>query len=116
MVNSHSRMHEDANSMNYTEPNVRLDTWRLWGLVYLRLASYMSAIPSLGKKGTRPAMEQTNKRVKYGFGDFKLGDAWRYYSVSLARIRSAAQMFGQRHGMKFKVRQEGKSVLVERLA
>lgn len=54
--------------------------------------------------------------MKYGFGEFNLGDAWRYYSVSLARVRSAAQMFGQRHGMKFKVRQEGKSVLVERLA
>ncbi|MEK4033519.1 hypothetical protein WOC76_16485 [Methylocystis sp. IM3] len=60
-------------------------------------------------------MDQTNKRVKYGFDEFKLGDAWRYYSVSLNRIRSAAQMFGLRHGMKFKVRQRGKSVLVERL-
>ncbi len=61
-------------------------------------------------------MEQTNKRAKYGFAEFNLGDAWRYYRVSLSRIRSAAQMFGQRHGMKFKVRQQGKSVLVERLA
>ncbi len=61
-------------------------------------------------------MDQTNKRVKYGFDEFARGDAWRYYSVSLNRIRSAAQMFGQRHGMKFKVRQQGKSVLVERLA
>ncbi len=57
-----------------------------------------------------------NKRMKYGFDEFKLGDAWRYYSVSLSRIRSAAQMFGQRHGMRFKVRQQGRSVLVERLA
>lgn len=61
-------------------------------------------------------MEQMNRRVKYGFDEFRLGDAWRYYSVSFHRIRSAAQMFGQRHGMKFKVRQQGKSVLVERLA
>ncbi len=61
-------------------------------------------------------MERTNKRVKYGFEEFNLGDVWRYYSVSLARVRSAAQMFGLRHGMKFKVRQQGKSVLVERLA
>lgn len=61
-------------------------------------------------------MAQTDQRVKYGFDEFKLGDAWRYYSVSFNRIRSAAQMFGQRHGMRFKVRQQGKSVLVERLA
>ena len=37
------------------------------------------------------------KRLKYGFGEFKLGDAWRYYNVPLERIRNAAQMFGQRH-------------------
>ena len=35
------------------------------------------------------------KRLKYGFGEFKLGDAWRYYNVPLERIRNAAQMFGQ---------------------
>jgi hypothetical protein len=61
-------------------------------------------------------MEHPDKRNKYGFGEFNLGDAWRYFGVSLANIRSAAQMFGQRHGMRFKVRQHGKSVLVERLA
>jgi hypothetical protein len=32
--------------------------------------------------------------VKYGFSESNLGDVWRYYSVSLARVRSAAQMFG----------------------
>jgi hypothetical protein len=58
----------------------------------------------------------TDKRLKYGFGEFKLGDAWRYYNVPLERVRSAAQMFGQRHGMKFRVRQSAKAVLVERLA
>ena len=57
-----------------------------------------------------------NKRLKYGFGEFKLGDAWRYYNVPLERVRNAAQMFGQRHGMKFRVRQSAKAVLVERLA
>lgn len=58
----------------------------------------------------------TDKRLKYGFSEFKRGDIWRYYDVPLARIRSAAQMFGQRHGMKFRVRQSNKTVLVERLA
>jgi hypothetical protein len=58
----------------------------------------------------------TDKRLKYGFGEFKLGDAWRYYDVPLERIRNAAQMFGRRHGMKFQVRQSAKAVLVERLA
>jgi hypothetical protein len=58
----------------------------------------------------------TNKRVTYGFGEFSLGDAWRYYNVPLERVRSAAKMFGQRHGMKFRVRQSAKAVLVERLA
>ncbi|MFO1125830.1 MAG: hypothetical protein U1E25_11520 [Methylocystis sp.] len=57
----------------------------------------------------------TDKRLKYGFGEFNLGDAWRYYNVPLERVRSAAQMFGQRHGMKFRVRQSAKAVLVERL-
>ncbi len=61
-------------------------------------------------------METSNKRVKYGFDQFNRGDVWRYFGVALTNIRSAAQMFGQRHGMKFKVRQDGKSVLVERLA
>ena len=60
--------------------------------------------------------KSTDKRLKYGFGEFNRGDAWRYYNVPLARIRSAAQMFGQRHGMKFRVRQSAKAVLVERLA
>lgn len=58
----------------------------------------------------------SGKRLKYGFGEFKLGDAWRYYNIPLTRIRAAAQMFGQRHGMKFRVQQSAKSVLVERLA
>ena len=58
----------------------------------------------------------TDKRLKYGFGEFNLGDAWRYYNVPLERIRNAAQMFGQCHGMKFRVRQSAKAVLVERLA
>jgi hypothetical protein len=58
----------------------------------------------------------TDKRFKYGFNEFKRGDAWRYYNVPLARIRSAAQMFGQRHGMRFRVSQSAKAVLVERLA
>jgi hypothetical protein len=58
----------------------------------------------------------TDKRLKYGFGEFNLGDAWRYYNVPLERVRSAAHMFGQRHGMKFRVRQSAKAVLVERLA
>ena len=57
-----------------------------------------------------------DKRVKYGFGEFSLGDAWRYYDVPLECIRSAARMFGQRHGMKFRVRQRANAVLVERLA
>jgi hypothetical protein len=57
-----------------------------------------------------------DRRNKYGFNEFKLGEAWRYFGVSLENIRSAAQMFGQRHSMRFKVRQQGKSVLVERLA
>jgi hypothetical protein len=57
-----------------------------------------------------------DKRVTYGFGEFSLGDAWRYYNVPLERVRSAAKMFGQRHGMKFRVRQSAKAVLVERLA
>jgi hypothetical protein len=61
-------------------------------------------------------MDHTDKRNKYGFNELKLGDVWRYFGVSLANIRSAAQMFGQRHGMRFKVRQDGSSVLVERLA
>ncbi|RTL87274.1 MAG: hypothetical protein EKK29_07745 [Hyphomicrobiales bacterium] len=61
-------------------------------------------------------MEQSDKRNKYGFEEFNLGDVWRYFGVSLGNIRSAAQMFGQRHSMRFKVRQQGKSVLVERLA
>ncbi len=60
--------------------------------------------------------KKTEKRLKYGFGEFNLGDAWRYYNVPLAHIRRAAQMFGQRHGMKFIVRQSAKAVLVERLA
>lgn len=60
--------------------------------------------------------KSTDKRFKYGFGEFSRGDAWRYYNVPLARIRSAAQMFGQRHGMKFRVQQSAKAVLVERLA
>jgi hypothetical protein len=58
----------------------------------------------------------TDKRLKYGFGEFHRGDAWRYYDVPLARVRSAAQMFGLRHGMKFRVRQSAKTVLVERLS
>lgn len=68
-----------------------------------------------------PAMEQNDRRNndrrnKYGFNEFRLGEAWRYSGVSLENVRSAAQMFGQRHSMRFKVRQQGKSVLVERLA
>ncbi len=61
-------------------------------------------------------MDQIDKRNKYGFNEFKQGEAWRYFGVPLANIRSAAQMFGMRHGMRFKVRQEGRSVLVQRLA
>jgi hypothetical protein len=61
-------------------------------------------------------MGQSDKRNKYGFEEFNLGDVWRYFGVSLGNTRSAAQMFGQRHSMRFKVQQQGKSVLVERLA
>ncbi len=69
-------------------------------------------------KGARNIMRDnsTEKRFKYGFDEFNKGDAWRYYNVPLERIRSAAQMFGQRHRMKFRVRQSAKAVLVERLA
>ncbi len=46
---------------------------------------------------------------------FRDGQAlFRLRSTKLAL--AGAQMFGQRHGMKFKVRQERKSVLVDRLA
>ncbi len=45
------------------------------------------------EKRTRLNMEQADKRVKYGFCEFNFGDAWRYYSVSLARACSAAKMF-----------------------
>jgi hypothetical protein len=70
------------------------------------------------RKGTQATMSSktTDKRLKYGFGEFNRGDAWRYYNVPLERVRNAAQMFGQRHGMKFRVRQSAKAVLVERLA
>jgi hypothetical protein len=72
----------------------------------------------LNRKGAQAIMRDKtiDKRLKYGFGEFNHGDAWRYYNVPLARIRSAAQMFGRRHGMKFRVRQSAKAVLVERLA
>lgn len=62
------------------------------------------------------AKKPSDKRAKYGFDAFSPGDAWRYYDVPLARVRSAAQMFGLRHGMKFRVRQSARTVLVERVA
>jgi len=55
-------------------------------------------------------------RFSYGFEQFKRGDAWRYYGVPGGLIRNAAKMFGMRHGKKFRVREDAKAVLVERLA
>jgi hypothetical protein len=66
------------------------------------------------QKGKGAAMDQTDRRNKYGFNEFRLGDVWRYFGVPLITIRSAAQMFGQRHGKRFKVWQDGRTVLVER--
>jgi len=86
-------------------------------LAYVKCNSHITSTIS-NRKGTQPTMgdKTIDKRLKYGFGEFKLGDAWRYYNVPLERVRNAAQMFGQRHGMKFRVRQSAKAVLVERLA
>jgi len=55
-------------------------------------------------------------RNSYGFEQFKRGDAWRYYGVPASLVRNAAMMFGMRHGKKFRVREDAKAVLVERLA
>ena len=86
-------------------------------LAYVEHNSHITSTIS-NRKGAQVAMSDktTDKRLRYGFGEFNLGDAWRYYNVPLERARNAAQMFGQRHGMKFRVRQSAKAVLVERLA
>jgi hypothetical protein len=86
-------------------------------LAYVKCNSHITSEIS-NRKGTQATMSNktTDKRLKYGFREFNRGDAWRYYNVPLERVRSAAQMFGQRHGMKFRVRQSAKAVLVERLA
>ncbi len=78
--------------------------------------SYMRQHMLAEQKDTRAAMDQNDRRNKYGFNEFRLGDVWRYFGVPLITIRSAAQMFGQRNGKRFKVWQDGKTVLVERLA
>ena len=64
------------------------------------------------------SVTEMSKKVRhsYGFEQFNRGDAWRYYGVPVGLVRNAAKMFGVRHGKKFRVQQDAKAVLVERVA